>query len=105
MSGNATAAIGRGQAPPLPREHAHVATSRSLLAEHPGKRAAERFFSGRGIEPDRVRALLGSEPATLAAALDHLDEAHGGAERWAGERAGLTDAELGALRAGLLERD
>ena len=65
--------------------------------------AAERFFQGRGIEPDRVRALLGSEPATLAAALDHLEEAHGGAERWALERAGLTDAELGGLRAALIE--
>ena len=67
-------------------------------------RAAERFFSGRGIEPDRVRALLGSEPSTLAAALDHLDEAHGGAERWADERAGLSAAELGSLREALLER-
>ena len=66
-------------------------------------RAAERFFRERGIEPERVSALLGSEPGTLAAALDHLDEAHGGAERWARERAGLTDAELGALRALLVE--
>jgi len=65
-------------------------------------RAAERFFRERGIEPDRVRALLGSEPGTLAGALDHLDAAHGGAERWARERAGLTEAELGALRAALL---
>jgi protein-tyrosine phosphatase len=66
-------------------------------------RAAERFFSGRGIEPDRVRALLGSEPSTLAAALDHLEDAHGGAARWAGERAGLGEADLDALRAVLLE--
>ena len=66
-------------------------------------RAAERFFRGRGIEPTQVRALLGSEPATLAAALDHLDAAHGGAERWARERAGLTDAERDALRGALLE--
>jgi protein-tyrosine phosphatase len=65
-------------------------------------RAAERFFSGRGIEPDRVRALLGSEPGTLAAALDHLDETHGGAARWARERAELEDSELAALREALL---
>jgi protein-tyrosine phosphatase len=67
-------------------------------------RSAERFFRERGIEPERVRGLLGSEPGTLAAALDHLDEAHGGAERWAAERAGLRADELGALREALLER-
>jgi protein-tyrosine phosphatase len=66
-------------------------------------RAAERFFSGRGIEPSGVRALLGSEPSTLAGALDHLDDAHGGAERWARERATLSVAELDALRVALLE--
>src|SRR5262249_54264646 len=65
-------------------------------------RSAERFFRERGIEPERVRALLGSEPSTLAAALDHLDAAHGGAERWARERAGLGAAELEALRAALV---
>jgi protein-tyrosine phosphatase len=65
-------------------------------------RAAERFFRERGIEPARVRALLGSEPGTLAAALDHLEAAHGGAERWAAERAGLGDEELAALRDALL---
>ena len=54
------------------------------------------------IEPARVRALLGSEPGTLASALDHLDAAYGGAERWAAERAGLGDEELGALREALL---
>jgi protein-tyrosine phosphatase len=67
-------------------------------------RAAERFFRERGIDPDRVRALLGSEPATLAAALDHLDAGHGGAERWARERAGLAAGELEALRDALVER-
>ena len=66
-------------------------------------RSAERFFAGRGIDPTHVRGLLGSEPATLAGALDHLDAAHGGAERWARGRAGLTEAELAALRAALLE--
>jgi len=65
-------------------------------------RAAERFFRERGIDPARVAALMGSEPATLAAALDHLEAAHGGAERWARERAGLADAELAALREALL---
>jgi protein-tyrosine phosphatase len=65
-------------------------------------RSAERFFRGRGVDPARVAALMGSEPATLAGALDHLEAAHGGAERWARERAGLDDAELEALRAALL---
>jgi protein-tyrosine phosphatase len=65
-------------------------------------RSAERFFAGRGIDPTHVRGLLGSEPATLAGALDHLDAAHGGAERWARERAGLTETELAALRAALV---
>jgi protein-tyrosine phosphatase len=66
-------------------------------------RAAERFFRERGIDPDRVRALLGSEPGTLAAALDHLDETHGGPERWARERAGLEAEELAALKEALVE--
>lgn len=65
-------------------------------------RAAERFFRERGIDPSRVAALMGSEPATLAGALDHLDETHGGVERWAREFAGLDDAELEALREALL---
>ena len=86
----------------VPREHVIEDYALTGLYTAGRIRAAERFFSGRGIEPGRVRALLGSEPATLAAALDHLDEAHGGAERWAGERAGLTDVELSALRAALL---
>ena len=83
----------------------HVIEDYALTGLYTGGRigAAERFFSGRGIEPDRVRALLGSEPSTLAAALDHLEEAHGGAERWAKGRAGLTDTELGALREALVE--
>lgn len=65
-------------------------------------RAAERFFRERGIDPARVAALMGSEPSTLAGALDHLDETHGGAERWARERAGLEDADLAVLRDALL---
>jgi protein-tyrosine phosphatase len=65
-------------------------------------RAAERYFRERGIDPERVTALMGSEPATLAGALDHLDESHGGALRWAREQAGLDDAELEALREALL---
>jgi protein-tyrosine phosphatase len=65
-------------------------------------RAAERYFEGRGVDAKRVTALMGSEPATLAGALDHLDENHGGAERWAREHAGLADAEVEALREALL---
>jgi protein-tyrosine phosphatase len=65
-------------------------------------RSAERFFAGCGVDPAQVRGLLGAEPGTLAAALDHLDAAHGGAERWARERAGLCDEDLAALRAVLL---
>jgi protein-tyrosine phosphatase len=65
-------------------------------------RAAERYFRERGIEPERVTALMGSAPATLAGALDHLDEQHGGPERWARERAGLADGEIEALRDALL---
>jgi protein-tyrosine phosphatase len=65
-------------------------------------RAAERFFRERGIDPAQVAALMGSEPATLAGALDHLDATHGGVQRWARERAGLDDAVLEALRETLL---
>lgn len=65
-------------------------------------RAAERYFRERGIDPAQVTSLMGSEPATLAAALDHLDASHGGPERWALERAGLAEHELEALRQALL---
>jgi len=65
-------------------------------------RAAERFFRERGVDPSSVSALMGSEPSTLAGALDHLEATHGGVERWARERAGLDDAELAALREALL---
>ena len=83
----------------------HVLEDYALTGRYTGDRirAAERFFAGRGVDPTRVSALMGSEPATLAGALDHLEEAHGGALRWARERAGLTDAELAALRETLLE--
>jgi len=66
-------------------------------------RAAEQFFRERGVDPAQVSALMGSEPATLAEALDHLEATHGGVERWARERAGLADAELGSLREALLD--
>src|SRR5262249_17514356 len=85
------------------REHALADYALTSLYTAGRIHAPERFFSGRGIRPARVRALLGSEPATLAAALDHLDEAHGGVERWARERAGLSSAELASLREALLE--
>jgi protein-tyrosine phosphatase len=87
----------------VPREH--VIEDYALTGLYTGDRirSAERFFRERGIEPSRVRALLGSEPSTLSAALDHLDEVHGGAERWARERAGLAEDELVALREALLE--
>jgi len=65
-------------------------------------RAAERLFRDRGIDPAQVTALMGSAPDTLGGALDHLDEQHGGAERWAHVHAGLTPAELDALRNALL---
>ena len=87
----------------VPREHVIEDYALTGLYTEGRIRAAERFFRERGIEPERVRALLGSEPSTLAAALDHLDEAHGGAERWARECAGLAEEEFLALREALLE--
>ena len=86
----------------VPREL--VVEDYALTARFTGDRirAAERFFRERGIDPARVGALMGSEPATLSGALDHLDATHGGVERWARERAGLAEAEIGALRETLL---
>jgi protein-tyrosine phosphatase len=86
----------------VPREQ--VIEDYALTGHYTGDRirAAERFFRGRGVDPAHVLALMGSAPATLAGALDHLEEAHGGAERWARERAGLRDGELEALRNALL---
>ena len=86
----------------VPREW--VIEDYALTGHYTGDRirAAERFFRERGIDPSRVAALMGSEPATLAGALDHLDATHGGVQRWAQQQAGLTDAELAALRSALL---
>jgi protein-tyrosine phosphatase len=87
----------------VPREW--VIEDYALTGHYTGDRirAAERFFRERGIDPSRVAALMGSEPATLAGALDHLDATHGGVERWAQQQAGLTGTELSALRSALLE--
>jgi protein-tyrosine phosphatase len=86
----------------VPREY--VIEDYALTAHFTGDRirAAERFFEGRGIDPTKVTALMGSAPTTMAEALDHLDESHGGAERWAREHAGLEENEVEALRESLL---
>jgi protein-tyrosine phosphatase len=86
----------------VPREW--VIEDYALTGHYTGDRirAAERFFRERGVDPSRVAPLMGSEPATLAGALDHLESTHGGVERWARERAGLAADELAALRDALL---
>jgi protein-tyrosine phosphatase len=56
-----------------------------------------------GLNASALTPLLIAQPDVLRAALDHLRAKYGGAERYLTEAAGLTDAEIAALRAVFLE--
>ena len=76
-----------------------------LTALYTGNRipAADQWFAERGIEPERAAHVLSARREAMEETLAHLDAEHGGAERFARERAGLTEREIDALRAWLLE--
>lgn len=62
------------------------------------------LFAGVGLGPDDVRLLFESPPEAMALALEHLDTTYGGAAGYLRAEAGVTDAELDALRTRLLEQ-
>jgi len=56
-----------------------------------------------GMGSDAIEAFLGTPRASLAAALDHIDDVHGGADRYLTGVGGMPVAEIDALRQHLLE--
>ncbi len=77
----------------------------SLTALYTGDRipAAEQWFAERGIDPEQAAHVLSSRRELIEEALAHLDAKHGGAERYVVEKAGITEAEIEALRERLVE--
>ncbi len=57
-----------------------------------------------GVSPEAAAAVLGTPRWAMAAAVDAVDEVYGGVDRYLREVAGLTDAEVAALRDGLVRR-
>ena len=62
-----------------------------------------RFASFFRVDPERVRPVLGVEPAYLEAAFDEIDARYGSFERYRREALGLDDARLSAFRELALE--
>jgi protein-tyrosine phosphatase len=65
--------------------------------------AADRWFAERGMDPQRAAHVLSSRREAMEEMLNHLDLEHGGAQRFAAEKAGIGEAEVEALREWLLE--
>ena len=76
-----------------------------LTALYPGDRipAADQWFAERGIDPERAAHVLSSRREAMEVTLAHLDAMHGGAERFVREQAGVSEAEIAALREWLIE--
>jgi protein-tyrosine phosphatase len=87
----------------VPREV--VVGDYSLTALYTGNRipAADQWFAERGIEPERAAHVLSARRVAMEVTLAHLDAAHGGAERFMREKAGLGEREIAALREWLIE--
>ena len=83
---------------------AHVVADYALTAHYTeGRiRAAERWFGERGIPLEVAERLFSARPPNIEAALEHLDEEHGGIARYARQRMGLGEDEIAALRERLL---
>jgi protein-tyrosine phosphatase len=62
-----------------------------------------RVFSFFRTDPERVRPVLGVEPAYLEAAFDEIDTRYGSFDRYRREALGLDDARLDAFRELALE--
>ena len=57
-----------------------------------------RFASFFRVDPERVRPVLGVEPAYLDAAFDEIEVRYGSFDRYRREALGLDDARLAAFR-------
>jgi len=77
----------------------------SLTALYTGNRipAADQWFAERGIDPERAAHVLASRREAMEETLAHLDEAHGGEERFLRVEAGMSEAEIRALQEWLVE--
>ena len=87
----------------VPREH--VVADYALTAEFTGNkiRAANRWFSDRGVDTEQAAHLFSARPANMELALDHLEGRHGGIERYAREAMALEADVIEALRGDLIE--
>lgn len=87
----------------VPREH--VISDYALTAEYTGGKikAANRWFSDRGVDLEQAAHLFSARPANMEIALDHLETKHGGIERYAREALALDAALIEKLRAELTE--
>jgi protein-tyrosine phosphatase len=77
----------------------------SLTALYTGNRipAADQWFAERGIDPERAAHVLSSRREAMEETLAHLDSSHGGEERFLRVEAGVSEAEIRALREWLVE--
>ena len=57
-----------------------------------------------GVSPEAAAGVLGTPRWAMAAAVDALDDVYGGVDRYVRDVAGLTAAEVAALRGGLVGR-
>ncbi len=77
----------------------------ALTAEYTGNqiRAANRWFGDRGVDLEQAAHLFSARPANMEIALDHLERAHGGVERYAREAMALEPEVIDAFREALTE--
>jgi protein-tyrosine phosphatase len=87
----------------VPREH--VIADYALTAEYTGGKikAANRWFSDRGVDLEQAAHLFSARPANMEATLDHLETKHGGIERYAREALSLDATLIANLRDELTE--
>jgi protein-tyrosine phosphatase len=76
-------------------------TRRYRLPEH--QQDSLENMLANGVSPEAAASVLGTPRWAMGAALDAIDEAYGGVERYLDEVAHLTAGELAALRAGLVD--
>ncbi len=78
----------------------------ALTARYTGNKikAASRWFTEMGVDLEVAGHLFAARPENLAVALDHLEAAHGGIERYALDNMGLGASVVEDLRSALVER-
>ena len=80
----------------------YEATRRYRRLEDQGDSLANLLANG--VSPEAAAGVLGTPRWAMAAAVDALDDVYGGVDRYVRDVAGLTDAEVAALRDGLVGR-